>query len=67
MELSHFFQNYKSCFEAAVSGKTFDGSEPYEILNSSGVSQLVFQGSGSFRFQLRVIGAHLRLVFVIFS
>ncbi|RMX37396.1 hypothetical protein pdam_00013816, partial [Pocillopora damicornis] len=50
---------YQSCFEASNDGKTFDGSQPYEILNSSGVSQLVFQGSGSFHFQLRVVGNHL--------
>ena len=54
------FQKYQSCFEASDDGKTFDGSQPYEILNSSGVSQLVFQGSGSFHFQLRVVGNHLR-------
>ena len=54
------FQNYQSCFEPADSGKTFDGSRPYEILNSTGLNQLVFEGSGSFQFQLRVVGAHLR-------
>ncbi|XP_066025981.1 cation channel sperm-associated auxiliary subunit epsilon-like isoform X2 [Pocillopora verrucosa] len=50
---------YQSCFEVSNDGKTFHGSQPYEILNSSGVSQLVFQGSGSFHFQLRVVGNHL--------
>ncbi|XP_078349595.1 cation channel sperm-associated auxiliary subunit epsilon-like [Oculina patagonica] len=51
--------NYQSCFESANNGKAFDGSQPYEILNSTGVSQLVFQGSGTFHFQLRVVGTHL--------
>lgn len=50
---------YQSCFEASNDGKTFDESQPYEILNSTGVSQLVFQGSGNFHFQLRVVGNHL--------
>ena len=54
------FQNYQNCFEAGNDGKAFDGSQPYEILNSTGVSQLVFQGSGNFQFQLRVVGTHLR-------
>ena len=54
------FQNYQSCFESPNSEKAFDGSQPYEILNSTGVSQLVFQGSGTFQFQLRIVGTHLR-------
>ncbi|CAH3147805.1 unnamed protein product [Porites lobata] len=51
--------NYQSCFEPAPSDNSFDGSQPYEILNSSGISQLVFLGSGLFRFLLGVVGAHL--------
>ncbi|CAH3147810.1 unnamed protein product [Porites lobata] len=50
--------NYHSSFEPDPSDKSFDGSQPYEILNSSGIFQLVFLGSGLFRFQLRVVGAH---------
>ncbi|KAJ7365470.1 hypothetical protein OS493_005578 [Desmophyllum pertusum] len=51
--------NYQNCFESSNDGKAFDGSQPYEILNSTGISQLVFQGSGTFQFQLRVVGTHL--------
>lgn len=51
--------NYRSCFKSANNGKAFDGSQPYEILNSTGISQLEFQGSGTYQFQLRVVGTHL--------
>ena len=54
------FQTYRSCFESARNEKAFDGSQPYEILNSTGISQLVFEGSGTYQFQLRVVGSHLR-------
>ena len=60
MTPSLILKNYHSSFEPDPSDKSFDGSQPYEILNSSGISQLVFLGSGLFRFQLRVVGAHFR-------
>ncbi|XP_068729592.1 cation channel sperm-associated auxiliary subunit epsilon-like [Montipora capricornis] len=51
--------NYRSCFTPGVNEKNFDGSQSYEILNSTGLSQLVFKGSGWFHFHLRIVGTHL--------
>ena len=40
--------------------RSFDGNLPYEILNSTGLSQLLFKGLGLFHFQLRIVATHLR-------
>lgn len=40
----------------------FDASQPYEILNSSANSQLVFHGTGRFQFVLKIVDPQLRSV-----
>ena len=58
-------QNYESCFvrSDADPRAAFDASQPYEILNSSGMSQLVFHGAGRFQFVLKVVDPALRYVY----
>ena len=64
LELSVFspFQNYRSCFmpDVTQNDRSFDGNLQYEILNSTGLSQLLFKGLGLFHFQLRIVATHLR-------
>jgi len=53
--------NYRSCFmpDVTQNDRSFDGNLPYEILNSTGLSQLLFKGLGVFHFQLRIVATHL--------
>ncbi|KAK3741289.1 hypothetical protein QZH41_012589 [Actinostola sp. cb2023] len=52
-------QNYESCFDSSGVSVPFDGNQPYQIINSTGMSRVTFTDEGRFNFTFKVVDPSL--------